>query len=31
MLVIDRILAPLGRRLDDASPIVNARLSNGSA
>ena len=29
MLVIDRILAPLGRRLDQASPIVNARLSNG--
>ncbi len=29
MLVMDRILAPLGRRLDDASPIVNARLANG--
>ncbi|MDO4806609.1 MAG: CpaF family protein [Coriobacteriales bacterium] len=29
MLVIDRILAPLGRRLDKASPIVNARLQNG--
>ena len=29
MLAIDRILAPLGRRLDDANPIVNARLSNG--
>ena len=29
MLAIDRILAPLGRRLDDASPIVNARLANG--
>ena len=29
MLVIDRILAPLGRRLDKASPIVNARLPNG--
>ena len=29
MLVIDRILAPLGRRLDSANPIVNARLSNG--
>ena len=29
MLAIDRILAPLGRRLDDATPIVNARLSNG--
>ncbi len=29
MLVIDRILAPLGRRLDESSPIVNARLPNG--
>lgn len=29
MLVIDRILAPLGRRLDRASPLVNARLANG--
>lgn len=29
LLVIDRILAPLGRRLDKASPIVNARLQNG--
>lgn len=29
MLVIDRILAPLGRRLDKASPIVDARLPNG--
>lgn len=29
MLVIDRILAPLGRRLDRSSPIVNARLANG--
>jgi pilus assembly protein CpaF len=29
MLVVDRILAPLGRRLDSANPIVNARLSNG--
>lgn len=28
-LAVDRILAPLGRRLDDASPIVNARLANG--
>lgn len=27
--VVDRILAPLGRRLDEASPIVNARLANG--
>ncbi|MDO4797315.1 MAG: CpaF family protein [Coriobacteriales bacterium] len=29
MLVVDRILAPLGRRLDKSSPIVNARLANG--
>ena len=29
MIVIDRILAPLGRRLDRASPIVSARLPNG--
>lgn len=29
LLAVDRILAPLGRRLDDANPIVNARLSNG--
>ena len=29
MLVVDRILAPLGRRLDETSPIVNARLANG--
>ena len=29
MIVIDRILAPLGRRLDRSNPIVNARLSNG--
>lgn len=29
MIVIDRILAPLGRRLDSSSPIVNARLANG--
>ena len=28
-MIIDRILAPLGRRLDRASPIVNARLANG--
>lgn len=30
MLVLERILAPLGRRLDDASPIVNARLGDGT-
>lgn len=29
MMAIDRILAPLGRRLDKSSPIVNARLANG--
>lgn len=29
MMIIDRILAPLGRRLDRSSPIVNARLANG--
>lgn len=29
MMVVDRILAPLGRRLDRSSPIVNARLPNG--
>ena len=29
MIVMDRILAPLGRRLDRASPIVSARLANG--
>ena len=29
LMAIDRILAPLGRRLDRANPIVNARLSNG--
>lgn len=28
--VIDRILAPLGRRLDEASPAVDARLEDGS-
>ena len=28
-IAIDRILAPLGRRLDRSSPIVNARLANG--
>lgn len=29
MMVIDRILAPLGRRLDRTSPLVDARLANG--
>ncbi|MCQ2751718.1 MAG: CpaF family protein [Coriobacteriales bacterium] len=28
-LVVDRIVAPLGRRIDEQSPIVNARLSEG--
>ena len=29
-LVIDRIIAPLGRRVDESSPFVDARLPNGS-
>ena len=29
MIVMDRILAPLGRRLDRSSPLVSARLANG--
>ncbi len=29
MRVIDRIVAPLGRRVDEASPMVDARLPNG--
>ncbi len=29
LVAIDRILAPLGRRLDRASPLVDARLPNG--
>ncbi|MGB6241137.1 MAG: ATPase, T2SS/T4P/T4SS family [Castellaniella sp.] len=28
--VIDRIVAPLGRRIDDSSPMVDARLRDGS-
>lgn len=28
-VLIDRIIAPLGRRLDDSSPLVNARMSQG--
>lgn len=28
-VLIDRILAPLGRRVDERSPLVNARLKNG--
>lgn len=30
MLVIDRIIAPLGRRVDESSPFVDARLPDGS-
>lgn len=29
LMVIDRILAPLGRRLDRSNPLVDARLANG--
>jgi pilus assembly protein CpaF len=29
MRIIDRIVAPLGRRIDEASPMVDARLPNG--
>ena len=30
MRVIDRIVAPIGRRIDEASPMVDARLPDGS-
>ena len=30
MNVIDRIVSPLGRRIDESSPLVDARLSDGS-
>ncbi len=30
MNIIERILAPLGRHVDEASPLVDARLSDGS-
>jgi pilus assembly protein CpaF len=30
MRIIDRIVAPLGRRIDEASPYVDARLNDGS-
>jgi len=30
MLVIDRIISPLGRRVDESSPYVDARLADGS-
>jgi len=29
MRIIDRIVAPLGRRIDESSPMVDARLPNG--
>jgi pilus assembly protein CpaF len=29
MRIIDRIVAPLGRRVDEASPMVDARLPSG--
>ena len=30
MRIIDRIVAPLGRRIDESSPLVDARLPDGS-
>src|SRR5450756_1973809 len=30
MRIIDRIVAPLGRRIDESSPYVDARLADGS-
>jgi pilus assembly protein CpaF len=30
MRIIDRIVAPLGRRVDESSPMVDARLADGS-
>src|SRR5262249_12923215 len=30
MRVVERIIAPLGRRVDEASPMVDARLPDGS-
>ncbi len=30
MRIIDRIIAPIGRRVDEASPMVDARLTDGS-
>jgi len=29
-VIIDRIIAPLGRRIDESTPMVDARLSDGS-
>ena len=30
MTIIERIVSPLGRRIDEASPLVDARLADGS-
>jgi pilus assembly protein CpaF len=30
MRIIDRIIAPIGRRIDESSPMVDARLTDGS-
>jgi pilus assembly protein CpaF len=30
MRIIDRIIAPIGRRIDESSPMVDARLADGS-
>ena len=30
MRIIDRIVSPLGRRVDESSPMVDARLPDGS-
>ena len=30
MRIIERIIAPLGRRVDESSPMVDARLPDGS-
>src|SRR6185369_11364505 len=30
MRIIDRIIAPIGRRVDESSPMVDARLTDGS-
>ena len=30
MIIIDRIVSPIGRRIDESSPLVDARLSDGS-
>ncbi len=30
MRIIDRIISPIGRRIDEASPMVDARLTDGS-